>query len=85
MTFVSSGPSPNLARPRRRDNLPSDREGRTPLSNRYLKQFEGTEHEKTTVKLLGIRGFYEDLGNPHKNDLGIYDDLIVRRDHADTK
>jgi len=55
------------------------------LSNRYLKQFEGTEHEKTTVKLLGIRGFYEDLGNPHKNDLGIYDDLIVRRDHADTK
>ena len=47
-------------------------------SNRYLRQFEDTEHEKTPVKLLGIRGFYEDLGNPHKNDLGIYDDVIVR-------
>jgi len=48
------------------------------MSNRYLTQFEGTEHERTPVKLLGIRGFYEDLGNPHKNDLGIYDDFIVR-------
>jgi hypothetical protein len=48
------------------------------MSNRYLKQLEETEHEKIPVKLLGIRGFDEDLGKPHKNELGIYDDLIVR-------
>ena len=48
------------------------------MSNLYLTQFEGTEHQTTPVKLLGIHGFYQDLGDPHKNDLEIYDDLIVR-------
>jgi len=48
------------------------------MPNRYLAQFQGTPHENDAVKLLGIRGFYADLGHPGKNDLGIYDDLIVR-------
>jgi len=47
------------------------------MDNRYLKQFKGTGHENTAVKILGVRGFYDGLGSPHTNDLGIYDDLIV--------
>lgn len=43
--------------------------------NNYIGAIPGTD--RYAVKLLGVRGYFKKtLGNPDKNDVGIYDDAI---------
>lgn len=45
----------------------------------FLAQFAGTEAEDSHVKLLGVRGYRILMGDDQTgNDMGIYDDAIVR-------
>lgn len=48
------------------------------FENKYLKQLDPTLTAKYHVCLLGIRAYYNDVGSVTGNDLGVYDDLIVR-------
>ena len=47
-----------------------------PVDEAVLEAMKGLP--AAPVRLLGLRGFCEALGDPEHNELGIYDDLLVR-------
>ena len=47
-----------------------------PVDEAVLFALEGSP--AAPVRLLGLRGFCEAVGDPERNELGVYDDLIVR-------
>jgi hypothetical protein len=50
-----------------------------PSNSTFLRQFDERQTVLYHVRLLGIRGYFEDVGDVEGfNDLGVYDDAIVR-------